>query len=283
MFGKRLFRSLKKTLHAFIFSDSYQKAAALAFYTLLSSVPLLAVILAIATGFGHRETIETYVFDSFSHQQEIVFYALAIAQNMLEDAKGGLIAGVGILVLLWSILRLLSTIEKILCQIWGNNKVRSWGRKLSDYLAILIVCPILLIILSSLNIFLRAQIDNPSKIEELFGFLTPSLLFALKTIPYIISWLLFSFFYYLMTNSIKFNLVHFGAGIIAGTLFQLWQAAYIFLQVKIFRYGAIYGAFAALPLFMIWLQMSWLIVIFGAEWAAAWKKMDSKGIPNVTQ
>ena len=129
----------------------------------------------------------------------------------------------------------------------------------------MLICPILLIMSSSVTVFVASQIKLILAKLSFLGPISQIILFFLKFLPYCVLWFVFTFIYIFLPNtkvSIKSGL--FG-GIMAGTVFQLWQWVYIKFQIGAAKYGAIYGSFAALPLFLIWLQVSWLIVLLGAE------------------
>ncbi len=245
------------------------RASALTFFSLLSIVPVIAMMFGIAKGFGLEERMKTEILTRFEGQQEIADKIITFANSLLENTKGGLIAGVGVIILFWSIMKVLGNIEHSFNIIWGVKKPRSLARKFSDYLSLIVVCPILMIVAGSTTVLVSSQ---ASLLLEKLSFLKsigPLLLVPLKILPYCTLWLMFTFIFVFMPNTkvkLKSALI---AGIFAGTIFQLVQWVYINLQIGAAQYSAIYGSFAALPLFLIWLQTSWLIILFGAEIAFA--------------
>lgn len=242
-----------------------QKASALTFYTLLSIVPIVAMIFAIAKGFGIEEMLEKQLIQNMEGQEEVMEQVMGFAHNMLENTKGGIIAGVGIVMLFWSVMKVLGNIENSFNDIWNIKRSRSFMRKFSDYLSIMLVAPIFMIASSSLTIFISSQVHSAVSEVEFLTYLGPFITFLLKLLPYLLIWLLLTFMYIMMPNTkVKFGAA-FLAGVIAGTLFQGLQYAYINFQVVISNYNTIYGSFAALPLLLIWLQASWLVVLLGAE------------------
>ena len=190
---------------------------------------------------------------------------LVFAQNLLETTKGGLIAGVGVVVLIWSALSIFGQIENAFNRIWNIQKGRRIGRKFSDYLSVMLVFPIGMILSSSITVYLTAQAAVLSEKTALLDAVSVLLFFMLKLLPYLILWAFFSFIYIFMPNRKIPYASGILAGIFAGTLYQAVQWTYITLQVGVAKYNAIYGSFAALPLFLIWLKLSWSIVLFGAE------------------
>ncbi len=251
------------------------RASALTFYTLLSIVPVVAMAFGIAKGFGFETALEELVYRVFQGQNEVALRVMNFARSLLENAKGGVIAGVGLLLLFWTIIRVLGNIETSFNQIWGIKKPRSVTRKISDYLAAMFVCPLLFILSSSVTVVIKSEVALGVQKITLLGAVGPAIFFSLKLLPYCVIWILFSFVYMFMPNAkinFKSGLL---AGIVAGTLYQIFQLVYLSFQIGVAKYNAIYGSFAVLPLFLIWLQVSWLIVLFGAEISFAHQNVDS--------
>ncbi len=245
------------------------RASALTFYSLLSIVPVLAMLFGIAKGFGLEKRVETEILARFKGQEEVAQRIVTFANSLLENAQGGLVAGVGVMILFWSVIKVLGNIEHSFNEIWGVTKPRSLARKFSDYFSLILVCPILMVVAGSATVVVSSQVRLLLEKIPFLNFLGPALLLPLKLLPYCTLWVTFTFIFIFMPNTkvkLKSGLV---AGVVAGTLFQLVQWAYINLQIGAAQYGAIYGSFAALPLFLVWLQMSWLILLLGAEIAFA--------------
>ncbi|MFO8052641.1 MAG: YihY/virulence factor BrkB family protein [Candidatus Omnitrophota bacterium] len=251
------------------------QAAALTFYSLLSIVPVIAMAFGIARGFGFQKMLEKQLLEKFPAQEDVLVQAFDFAQNLLKHTQGGLIAGIGIAVLFWVVIRVLTNIERSFNDIWGIKRPRPFGRKFSDYLSIMLICPILIIASSSVTVFLTTKVKLIVTQVEFLGFFSPVILPLLKLFPYLIVWLVFSFVYIFMPNgkvNIKSGIL---AGIVAGTLYQLVQWGYLNFQIGMSKFNAIYGSFAALPLFLIWLKISWLVVLFGAEISFAHQNVDT--------
>lgn len=264
---RRMIRILYDASRGFIEDDCYAKASALTFYSLLSIVPVLAVLFGIAKGFGFEKALELEISEKFSEQREIMNKLIEFAYSYLHNVQGGIIAGIGTIVLFWSVLGLLSNIENALNAIWKIPVARPFSRKISDYLAVVIICPIFFVASSSITVFLITEIVATAKSNVVVEAISPILLFTFKLFPYFLSWILFTFVYLYMPNTKVYFRSAIIAGILGGTAFQLWQWIYIRFQIGASSYGAIYGSFAALPLFLIWLQISWLILLAGAELA----------------
>lgn len=235
------------------------RAAALTFFTLMSIVPVLAVALGLARGFGFAQGLEEVIRDQLREQPEIAKYIIEFAYSLLEKTTSGVIAGVGLLILLWSVYNILSNIEEALNTIWKIPNARSWVRKITDYLSAIFICPFFFVMSSSITLYLRTHFADVSR----------SLIFLeyglVHLSPFLLTWMLFTFLYFFLPNRhIPFKYGMLGV-FVAGTAYQLLQTFYFSVQLKLSSYGAVYGSFAALPLFLIWLNLSWMIVLAGAE------------------
>lgn len=271
--GKRIFFTQLRiwiiSIRGFIIDKCVEKASALTYFSVLSIVPVVAVLFAIAKGFGLEKLLEREMRTYLSGQQEVLNYVLPYAQNMLNGANGGFITGISLVFLLYAVIRLLSNIEIALNDIWGVKKSRTIERKISDYLAIMLLGPILLIMSSSVTVFITSQITNLAENMSFLSQLKSGIVFLLKFAPYVLIWILFTLIYLIFPNTKVKIVPAIITGILAGTLYQLTQWGFINFQFAFSRYNAIYGTLALLPLLLIWLQISWLIVLFGAEFCYA--------------
>jgi len=251
------------------------RASALTFYSLLSIVPVAAMVFGIAKGFGFERALERLLLSSLEGQEEIVKKIVDFAHALLEDVKGGFIAGLGLLILFYTIIKILSNIENALNDIWGIKKPRSLSRKITDYLSVMLIGPVLFFMSSTLTVFISSSVQQIVEETSVLRVVSPGISFLLQLLPYISMWFLFSFVYIFIPNTkIKWTSGILG-GIIAGTLYHLFQFFYISLQIGVAKYNAVYGGFAALPLFFIWMQIGWLIVLFGAEIAFAHQNVET--------
>lgn len=274
---KHLFKYLRVLILSFRqFTEDriHVKASALTYYTVMSIVPVFAMVFAIAKGFGLEKFVENQIMANFRGQEQMMNMLIDFSHKMLQNTAGGLMAGIGVIMLLWAVVKILTNIEKALNDIWQVEKQRSYVRKFTDYLSIMLVVPILLIASSSINIYLTTQLTALARSSELINLASPVIMQLLKVIPLILIWIVFSFVFIAMPNTKVSFPAGIIAGIIAGTVFLVVQWAYVYLQIGVSKYNAIYGSFAAIPLFLVWLQMSWLIVLFGAEVSFAYQNID---------
>jgi membrane protein len=268
-------RILILTIRGFDQDKCLLRASALTFYTVLSIPSVVALFFGIAKGFGFEKRLEQQLFENFPGQEEILTTVISFSSSLLEQTKGDLIAGIGVAVLFWSVLKVLGHIENALNNIWAIKENRTWGRKISDYLSVMLIAPVLILMSGSITVFITTQIAEITKKVALLEMISPLLLFSFNLIPFVLIWVLFAVIYVLMPNT-KVNLkAGILAGIIAGTIYQIFQGVYIDFQIGVTRANAIYGSFAALPLFLMWVQISWWIVLFGAELSFASQNVNT--------
>ncbi len=270
-----LVRALRTALLAsrnFISDHGQKTAAVLTYYSLLNVVPVVAVAFAVSKGFGLERLVEKQIMqisDKANLQPNVTSQILSFSHGLLEHAKGGFIAGVGVVLLLWTVISILGKIEESLNDVWGVRESRTLMRKAGDYIATMVFIPLLLIISSSTTILVTSQTPLLLSKFAFLGFLSSVILFLLHLLPYLSIWVLLAMLYLVMPNTrvpVRSAIV---GGVVAGTIAQIVQWAYIRFQIGVSSYGAIYGSFAALPLFLGWLQMSWMVALFGAEIANA--------------
>jgi len=249
------------------------RASALTFYSLISLIPLAAIAFAIAKGFGLDQNLEQILSNFISQiqildkqaQQNILKWLLSLATNAIEKTRGGYIAGVGVIILFWSVMSLLDHIESSFNHIWQIRSSRPWYRKFTDYLTIMLIAPVFIILSGSITVFVGTELADYIAKAPILDFFKPVISFLVKFSPYFLSWVVLTILFMIIPNTkVKF-LPAFVSGIIAGTTLQILRWLYIDLQFGISKLSTIYGGFVAFPLFIIWLQSSWIIVLLGAE------------------
>ncbi|MFO7785498.1 MAG: YihY/virulence factor BrkB family protein [Desulfatiglandales bacterium] len=271
----RLLRIIILTFRGLAEDRCQLRASALTFYSLLSIVPVLAMIFGVAKGFGFEKNLREILLERLTGQEEVALKIIDFSHALLDNVKGGLVAGIGIVILFYTIIKILSHIENAFNDIWGIKKSRTLARKITDYLSMILICPVLFLMSSGATIIIASGVRQATERVSLLEALGPLISVLLTFLPYCVMWVLFTFVYMFMPNSrVRFTSA-LVAGIIAGTAYHLFQWVYILFQVNVTRYNAIYGSFAALPLFFLWLQVSWLIVLFGAEVSFAHQNVDS--------
>ena len=268
-----VYEILKKLMLAIRFFTTKRvmtQAAALTYSTLLAIVPIMAVVFAIARGFGYNKYIEVWFREALASQPKAAEAIVGFVNSYLVHTKSGIFLGVGLVFMLYTVLMLVSNIEQTFNHIWQVKKPRSFFRTCTDYLAMFFLLPILIVVSSGLSIFV-ATIAKQMPDLLLLG---PAVRKLIDLSPYVLMSALFIALYVFMPNThvrIRNAIV---PGILAGIAMQWLQFIYIHSQIWMTGYNAIYGSFAALPLFMLWIQISWTICLFGAELTYTSQNLD---------
>ncbi|UXX77781.1 YihY/virulence factor BrkB family protein [Reichenbachiella carrageenanivorans] len=273
-FRLRVLKILVITAQEFKKDKIVLQASALTYLTILSIVPVVAMLIGISKGFGIEKLIRSELDKIFFGQEVVRETIFEFAQNMLNNNKGDLIIGISIVVLFFTVMKLLNNIEEVFNSIWGKLKGRNIIRKFTDYLAIIVISPVLIILSSGVTIFVQNQLQLIGRGVQMESVVSPLAAFFVQLSSYVLIWLLFTMIYVIMPNTkvkIGYGLI---AGVIAGTLFQLLQKGFITFSFLMGNYGAVYGGLAVLPLFFIFCQLSWVIVCIGGELSYAIQKVD---------
>ncbi|MBQ4633178.1 MAG: YihY/virulence factor BrkB family protein [Prevotella sp.] len=265
-----LIKRLLLSIELFTEKRLVASASALTYSTLLAIVPVFAVVFAIARGFGYSKYIEVWFRDVLSSQPQVAETIIGFVNSYLVHTKSGIFLGIGLLLMLWTVIMLLSNAEQAFNNIWQVKKQRSLYRTITDYMAMFLLTPFIIVLSSGISIFMTTFIEH---IDE-YIVLKPMLKFLIAAMPYLLMSLVFILLYVFMPNTkvkLSYAIV---PGVLAGVAMQGLQFLYIDSQIWVSSYNAIYGSFAALPLFMLWLQISWTICLFGAELCYASQNLE---------
>jgi membrane protein len=278
-----LFKSLRIAAFAVqeYFSDQcIMRASALTFYTLVSIVPVITMVLAITRAFGLDAVVLQHVWASLSNQTALVGRIFVFANSLLKITTNGVVAGFGVVVLLWTVTRALGNIEFTFDKIWEVSRARSPVRRVTDYVAMILVGTVGWLISLGLAIALQGQVMT---LGARLGIpdLNQVVVVLLAVVRFLLIWVLFTAGYQIMTNT----RVRFGSSVLGGFLgaliYLLVEWIYVRLQFRVSSFSAVYGGFAAVPLFLAWVQITWMIVLFGAELAFAHEHFETYGfVPN---
>lgn len=253
-------KRLYLTTRIFFREELSFRASALTYSSLLSVVPILAIVFAIAKGFGLVEFTEQWIRSNIVAKPEFIDTLVGFVQSYLNHTQGGIFLGFGFIMLLWTLISLTDSIETAFNVIWQVDRPRSIFRMLTDYTAIFFLLPIFIVVSSGLTIFIYSAASQ--YVPDVL-LLRPVALFLVQLLPYLIVCLFFSGLFAFMPNTHVKVSSALKAGIPTGILFQLLQIGYVHSQMWLTSYNAIYGSFAALPLFMLLCQIAWMLVLFG--------------------
>ena len=260
----RQYKLLFYTVQGLSSHGTMVRSAALTFYTLLSLVPVVALVFAVVKGFGLAEGLEQNLYEVLPQSPEVIDYVVGFAQKALARTQGGWVALVGVLTLFWAVIKVFGSIEDAFNNIWEVRSTRSAARKYGDYIAVVVVAPILWVISSSMG-------NYAAEILGVAG--SPALEVLSRAGSLVVAWVMFTFIYVVLPSTkVRFTAA-LTAGVVAGTAFVLFQWGYVYLQRWMTSYNAIYGSFAALPLFLLWMQISWEILLLGGELSFAYQNV----------
>lgn len=250
-----LAKTVNLSVRSILDTNLQQKAAALTFNTMLALVPTLAMIFAIGRGFGFQNLIESEIFNFVPVQREELSNVFTFVDSYLAQSSEGIFVGVGILFLLWTLISLLSNVEDAFNHIWGINKKRNFYRKVTDYIAIFFIIPILIVCTNGIKLFVLTMSSDT--------FLSPVVEALLDIAPTVLTWLSFTLTFMLIPYTkvkLKYALI---SGFLCAIVFQLLQWLMVSGQIYVSKYNAIYGSFAFLPLLLIWIYLSWQVCLAG--------------------
>ena len=271
LWSVKTLKIINLSVRSFLRHDLQMRAGSLTYSTVLAIVPALAMLFAIGRGFGFQNLLQTELFRYFPAQNQALSNALEFVDSYLAQASQGAFIGIGLVFLLWTLHSLMSNVEDTFNYIWGVTSKRTLLRKFTDYSALLLLLPVMMVCSAGISIFLS------DAVQHIFqgNVLSPMAHRLLAFMPTVISWLIFTAAYIIIPNtkvSFKGALL---AGVLCGTLFQGVQWLFVTGQMYVSKYNAIYGSFAFLPLLLVWLQLSWLITLAGVVLCYSWQNFNN--------
>lgn len=255
-----ILRTLNLSVSSFLNRDIQTQACAMTYRTLLAVVPALALVIAIGRGFGMQSVLQQELFHLFPAQHTAIRVGINFVESYLNQASEGVFLGVGVAVLLWTLISLLGNVEDAFNLIWGQRSGRSIWRKITDYTAMLLILPVLMVCASGISLLMS------STLRAIFhlSFMTPLVNLSLEAAQCMMTFLFFTAAYMLIPNTkVRFKNA-FISGIVAGAGFLVLQWLFVTGTLYVTRYNAIYGSFAFLPLLLLWMQLAWVICLAGA-------------------
>lgn len=260
--GYRVLRTIVLVVRGFTSKNLNVRANSLTYSLVFAIIPILAMILAVAKGFGVADLIQQQLNDSFLGGTNLVPTIMAMVERYLDTAQGGVFIGVGLLVLLWAIYSFFRNVESAFNGIWNVKQSRSVIRQLTTYIAIVVLIPILVIVTSGMSIFVNSTVVSALHNIAFFAQIKTGLV---RLFQFVVCWALFTWMYVAIPNT-KVRFVNaLIPGVLIGTLFQLLQMLSVYIIVLLSRTSIVYGAFATLPILLTWLQWTCLLILIGAE------------------
>jgi len=268
----RQVQTVALVIRDFGMNQCFLRAAALTYYTMLSLVPLLALTFALLKAFGVQNLLQPMILEKLNVGDG---QAAEVILGYINNTQVTQLGAIGLVFLIIAVVSLLTNVEKTFNHIWGVKDVRPLLRRFADYLSVILVGPLLIISAISMTSTLASNSLVQKLIEmEMVGNL---ILLLFKITPFFFMWLAFTGLYVFMSNIKVEWRAAFVGGVVGGTLWQIAQVGYVHFQVGVGRYNAIYGTMAALPIFMVWLYLSWVIVLFGLGVCYAKQNLRTSG------
>jgi membrane protein len=236
------------------------RASALTFTTLLSLVPLLALMFSVLKGFGVQNELEPLLMEQLAVGGG---EAVTKVVEYINNTNVGRLGTYGLILLIITVLTLLSNIEESFNSVWGVKETRPLLRRFTDYFSVVTIGPIFVVVAISMTSTLKSQGLVQTLLEK--QYVGEALLSLFEVLPFMVMWLVFAGLYIFMPNVKVSPRAALIGGVFGGTLWQVSQWGYLNFQVGVARYNAIYGTLAALPILMVWIYLSWMIVLLGLE------------------
>ena len=246
------------------------RANSLSFSLLFAFVPLVAGVFAIARGFGFEELIKERLSTSFLAEANIAPMIIEWVERYLETARDGLFLGIGLIVLIWAVYAFFNMLERSFNTIWNVKQSRSFGRRLTNYMVVLLLVPIMIILTSGISIFL----NSTAALSPVLQAIEPIRRLLLRLVPFVVASAVFTWIFIAIPNTKVRFVSAVIPGVLMGVLFQVVQMFSVYLVVLFTRMSVVYGAFSAIPLTLIWLHIACWLLLVGAELAFAIQNND---------
>ena len=253
------------------------QAVALSFFSTMSVVPFVAVVFAVTGGLGLADKLTEFLYEYFNNSQQIIDTILGFAQNIINTAQSSAMGLVSALLFVWIVIWMMMSVEKVFNNVWRVQKSRKLLKRLPVTLAMLLVSPFIVLVFfggsvvysHALN-YLGLDVESFTIFKTVLGWI---LFGAVATLT-------FSAMYKFIPNASVDYSNALRAAIFSGIAFTIMQYVYLETQVMVTRLNGIYGAFAAVPLFMIWINVGWFIILIGAELSYAFQHVDNYNIED---
>ena len=245
----------KKALEGYKRANSGLWVTSLCFYTILSLVPIFAILFSLGTWFGVADYLLIKLREYSPLNDDSINLLITFAQNFLENTRTGVLAGIGFLFLGWTLISMFSIIEKAFNDIWRVEKSRMFLRKITDYISFFILFPTLLVVSSGVI----KIIGNKVGIENV------GLSIFIKFIPFLTLLFFFTIMYMLIPNTKVRFIPALIAAMFISLFFSGFQSLFILLQDMVNAYNKIYGSFSVIFIFLFWLKIMWFFIILGSH------------------
>ena len=270
---------IRITVNTFAENRMGFQCVALSYFVTLALIPLLAFTFAVTGGMGLGNYLDTLLgyFSSFV-DTGMLNMVEEKADNLINIAKSGWVGVIAGLSFLWTILWMMFQVERVFNNVWGIRKIpRKIYKRFGYYLLVLLLTPFLVVLFgagivlySNFTKFLGLDLSQLRFLPKLLGYL----------VFYLVATLTLSAMYkFIPATEVKYKHA-IKAAVVAALVFVVFQYLYLETQVFVARLNTVYGVLAAIPLFLIWLNFSWQIIIYGAELTYSLQNVKNYGLPE---
>lgn len=253
------------------------QAVALSFFSTMSVVPFIAIVFAVTGGLGLADKLKEFLYAYFNNSQQVIDTVLGFAQNIIDTAQSSALGLVSALMFVFIVIWMMLNVERVFNNVWRVQKSRNILKRLSIIVAMLLVAPFVVLVFFGGTIVYSHALSYLGLDVEGFGVFKSILTWVLFAV---IATLTFSAMYKFIPNAeVKYKEA-LRAAVVSGIAFSVMQYTYLETQVFVTRLSSIFGAFAAVPLFMVWINIGWFIILIGAELSYAFQHVDSYNIED---
>ena len=269
----RFVKLVRITFQTFAENRMGFQCVSLSYFCTLAIVPLMAVIFTVTGGLGLTDKLLEVLYKSIPANPELITMIMDKAVNIVDTAKSGVVGFIGALTFLWAVIWLMFQVERIFNNVWGIRKIpRKMYKRFSFYLIAILLIPFIVIVFgigivyyTNLTNLIGLDLGDVKHLPEFLGWVA----------TYVVSVFTFSMMYkWIPAAKIKY-INALKAALVSGLVFVLFQYIYLETQVFVSRLNDVYGVLAAVPLFLIWLNFSWQIIIYGAELTYSYENIDT--------
>ncbi len=264
--GYLVIRTIVLVIRGFGSKNLNDKAKSLTYSLIFAVIPILAMIIAVAKGFGVVNVIEQQLSHSFLGETNMVPTIMEMVERYLDTTQGGMFIGIGLLILLWAVYSFFQSVESAFNKIWNVQRSRSILHQIATYIAIVVLIPVLIVCSAGINILVHSAVEGVHELGLVHNVLHNS---GIEMLQFGMCWLLFTLMYIAVPNTRVRLMSALIPGVLMGTLFQLLQMLSVYLITMLSRTSLVYGAFASIPILMTWLQYTSLLILIGAEMSYA--------------
>lgn len=273
----RYVRVLFITIRTFSSERIGNQAVCLSFFGTMAMVPFIAVTFAITDGFGLREYLQRMIYEYFDTSQEVVDQVIKYADNIIAAAQSNALGLISALLFVWLIFWMMLNVEAAFNHVWKVKKSRNFLRRLAVYGTVLLISPFVVLIMFSAFFMYGNAFDSIGFGAEVTDTLKSGIAWI---VVYVLTVLVLTAMYKFIPNKKVYFGPAFRAALISALFFVILQYLYIETQLFVARLSAIYGAVAAIPLFMFWMNFCWFIILFGAEISYAFQNVNNYNLDD---